>query len=207
MFERNQSGEEKGEKGFGESLHKFISETAEVKVVLINGPGETHQEFIGNVSAIPTFITKIFLPKIGECSVIGHDTKSFKVKGFEVGYLTGNLQVLDGSSIPTLEKSPNGLNNSTQLTQHNQRTSKPKDTKDEGFNLDVTHQLDALPITSSTIYIGEIKLIVSKSFINSIRIQAEFTGGVLICGPMSQTKPNNLYNPIKKEVPNLNMKL
>ncbi|EGG03329.1 uncharacterized protein MELLADRAFT_90299 [Melampsora larici-populina 98AG31] len=237
---------EEGEDGVEEPPHKFVSETEEVKVVckvllidlegkadgralqtiiphinpktvvLINGTSETHQEFISNVSAIPSFTTQIFSPKIGECSVIGHDTKSFsvrlsddlmssiklsKVEGFEVGYLTGILQVLDESSIPTLERLPIGLNNSTQLTRYNQRTSKPKDTENEESKLDISHRLDALPITSSTIFIGEIKLIGLKSYLNSIGIQAEFTGeGVLICGPVSNKPSNNnsTTNPIQK---------
>ncbi|KAH9811778.1 beta-lactamase-like protein [Melampsora americana] len=234
-------GSDPFEKGVEEPPHKFISETEDVKVVckvllidlegkadgralqtiiphinpktvvLINGTSESHQEFISNVAAIPSFTTQIFSPKIGECSVIGHDTKSFsvrlsdelmssvklsKVEGFEVGYFTGILQVLDESSIPTLERLPSGLNNSTQLTRFHQRTSKSKEeSENEESKVDVRHRLNELPITSSTIFIGEIKLIELKSYLNSNGIQADFTGeGILICGPiLNRSNPTSTF--------------
>lgn len=105
-----------------------------------------------------------------------------QIEGFEVGYVTGTLQVPDESSIPTLEKLSGNVQASRE--RRHQNTGIPSQVSLDG-KVDLGHLIEPLPSSSSTIFIGEVRLAGLKAHLAQLGIPAEFAAeGVLVCGPV-----------------------
>lgn len=188
-------------KADGRALKTIIPQINPKALVLINGSTTSNADFAGSLTGLPSFTKQIFSPKVGEQGTVGHDTKSFSVRlgdsimsslrfseveGFDVAYISGNLQISNESSIPTLEKSA-GREPPRKL----RKLSWVKPTQEV---LDPSHQPKRLePLASiasgSAIFIGDLRLAGLKSYLSSNEIPAEFVAeGVLVCGPVPVSK-------------------
>ena len=99
------------------------------------------------------------------CKVVWFNCRQFEDN--EVGYLTGRVITLPGSTVPILE--PTAI------------SSRPKQIKREGNTPNLLGYRPPLALPNSTM-IGELKLTTLKSRLTASGIQAELAGeGVLVC--------------------------
>ncbi|KAG0150883.1 hypothetical protein CROQUDRAFT_720114 [Cronartium quercuum f. sp. fusiforme G11] len=173
------------------ALQTIMPQINPKSLVLIHGTPASHQAFTATMPSLA--LDRIFAPKVGESSVVGHEAKSFsvrlgdglmsslrlsKIEGFEVGFLTGTLQLADESTIPTLDHPPPGTVISRQA-----RTR-----RSEGLKPD-SDTLEPLPLPPS-IFIGDLRLATLRTQLSTLGIPAEFAAeGVLVCGPVPEQVP------------------
>ncbi|KAH9467022.1 hypothetical protein Pst134EA_000848 [Puccinia striiformis f. sp. tritici] len=198
-------------KADGRALKTIIPQINPKTVVLINGTTTSHADFAESVAGLPAFTKQVFSPKVGEQGTFGHDTKSFSVRlgdsimsslrfseveGFDVAYISGNLEISNESSIPTLERNVGGREPPRKL----RRLSmvKPTNGKEDGSLVPKEgRRLEPLAsiASGSAIFIGDLRLAGLKSYLISNDIPAEFVAeGVLVCGPVPISKCTNELN-------------
>ncbi|POW01565.1 hypothetical protein PSHT_12478 [Puccinia striiformis] len=198
-------------KADGRALKTIIPQINPKTVVLINGTTTSHADFAESVAGLPAFTKQVFSPKVGEQGTFGHDTKSFSVRlgdsimsslrfseveGFDVAYISGNLEISNESSIPTLERNVGGREPPRKL----RRLSmvKPTSGKEDGSLVPKEgRRLEPLAsiASGSAIFIGDLRLAGLKSYLISNDIPAEFVAeGVLVCGPVPISKCTNELN-------------
>ncbi|OAV89059.1 hypothetical protein PTTG_08562 [Puccinia triticina 1-1 BBBD Race 1] len=209
-------------KADGRALKTIIPQINPKTVVLINGSTTSNADFANSVAGLPAFTTQVFSPKVGEQGTFGHDTKSFSVRlgdsimnslrfseveGFDVAYISGNLEISNESSIPTLERT-NGSRE--QPPRKMRRMSAIKPVGEEGKEGDSSggregQRLEPLAsiASGSAIFIGDLRLAGLKAYLISNDIPAEFVAeGVLVCGPVPLSKCLNELNNKTKFIPN-----
>jgi len=205
-------------KADGRALKTIIPQINPKTAVLINGSTTSHNDFANSVAGLPSFTKQVFSPKVGETGTFGHDTKSFSVRlgdsimsslrfseveGFDVAYISGNLEVSNESSIPTLEKNTGGREPPTKK----RRLSVVKPSNQKGGAAEAKEERRLEPLTSiasgSAIFIGDLRLAGLKAYLVSNEIPAEFVAeGVLVCGPVPVSKCLNEFNSTTKFIPN-----
>ncbi|CAH7669574.1 beta-lactamase-like protein [Phakopsora pachyrhizi] len=188
-------------KADGRALKTIIPQINPKTIVLVNGSLESNEDFARSVAAISSFTKQIFSPGVGERATVGHDTKSFsvwlgnsimsslrfsQVDGFEVAYVSGKLQLSEESSIPTLERHvkepPKKIHRRSITT-----SSRKEEHREEEHSKASLKTLEPLSTSSSTssIFIGDLRLAELKAYLISLEIPAEFAAeGVLVCGPI-----------------------
>ncbi|PLW56559.1 hypothetical protein PCANC_01444 [Puccinia coronata f. sp. avenae] len=201
-------------KADGRALKTIIPQINPKTVVLINGSTTSNDDFASSVAGLPSFTKQVFSPRVGDQGTVGHDTKSFSVRlgdsimsslrfseveGFDVAYISGNLEVSNESSIPTLERSAGGREPPTKMRRLSV-AKPPKETDGTSEGKQVVGRLE--PLTSlasgSAIFIGDLRLAGLKSYLISHEIPAEFVAeGVLVCGPVPFSKCLTDFNANK----------
>ncbi|EFP74372.1 uncharacterized protein PGTG_00328 [Puccinia graminis f. sp. tritici CRL 75-36-700-3] len=206
-------------KADGRALKTIIPQINPKTVVLINGSTVSNADFAHSVAGLPAFTKQVFSPKVGEQAAVGHDTKSFSVRlgdsimnslrfseveGFDVAYISGNLEISNESSIPTLERTIVGREPPRKMRRLS--VIKPVGGKEEeSSGSKEARRLEPLAsiASGSAIFIGDLRLAGLKAYLISNDIPAEFVAeGVLVCGPVPLSKCLGELNSKSKFITN-----
>ncbi|KAH9844105.1 beta-lactamase-like protein [Rhodofomes roseus] len=167
----------------GRAVKTIVPQVNPRKMIIVHAPLQATDALIDSCSNIRAMTRDIYAPAQGENVQIGQHTNSFsislgdellaslKISQFEdneIGYVTGRISSLAGSTIPILE--PTGSRLPERITR---KALRP-------------HTLGSRPtrtLPQSTM-IGELKLTALKARLAKVGVHAELIGeGVLICGP------------------------
>ncbi|KZT72539.1 cleavage and polyadenylation specificity factor subunit [Daedalea quercina L-15889] len=167
----------------GRAVKTIVPQVNPRKMIIVHAPTQATDALIESCQAIRAMTRDIFAPSQGENVQIGQHTNSFsislsdellasiKISQFEdneIGYVTGRISSLAGSTIPVLEPTGSRLPERSVRKVQRPRMLGSRPTR-------------TLP--QSTM-IGELKLTALKARLAKVGVQAELIGeGVLICGP------------------------